>query len=84
MEQYVIALIFNSFLKRKNWIKARGVSLLHIGAGMLPVLVARVFSVWCNYCRGHVDRMYLNRSSLSAFGYYRIIVAMLVVMYLYL
>ncbi len=32
--------IFNSFLKRKNWIKARGVSLLHIGAGVLPVLTA--------------------------------------------
>lgn len=31
---------FNGFLKRKNWIKTRGVSLLHIGAGMLPVLVA--------------------------------------------
>lgn len=31
---------FNSFLKRKNWIKTRGVSLLHISAGMLPVLVA--------------------------------------------
>ena len=31
---------FNSFLKRKNWIKTRGVSLLHIGAGVLPVLTA--------------------------------------------
>lgn len=31
---------FNSFLKRKNWIKTRGVSLLHISAGMLPVLMA--------------------------------------------
>ena len=31
---------FNSFLKRKNWIKTRGVSLLHIGAGVLPVLAA--------------------------------------------
>ena len=31
---------FNSFLKRKNWIKTRGVSLLHIGAGILPVLMA--------------------------------------------
>ena len=31
---------FNGFLKRKNWIKTRGVSLLHISAGMLPVLMA--------------------------------------------
>ena len=32
---------FNSFLKRKNWIKTRGVSLLYIlGQVVLPVLTA--------------------------------------------
>ena len=64
---------FNGFLKRKNWIKTRGVSLLHIGAGILPVLmagylpdwalsnalfVAWVFAVWRYHCRGHVNRLY--------------------------
>jgi len=92
MEQYIIALILGIIEGITECIPVSSTGHMIIIGHMLNFEAAHadVFAIgtFVSYIVGYITvkvfLWYLNRSSLSSFGYYRIIVAVLAIIYLYL